>query len=370
MNMILKILVVYGLLLGKSILGCWIQIANPTYDRCFKDLFGERGTEVEGISAKARLISFLNSLYPEDDIQDLEYLNPTSEGDTERTFMFDILCRCYDGEKNILYDVEIQRRHHPGFEDRLIMYGARVLSDRVIRGNYTRQPKVRVIALMNFILDDSKPSVFHASVRCDEDGTLMSNILSWLYVQLPKLSEEDWGNNQWLRLLSTGGTGVDGTSNINETDYTQDEVKSSVVLLNSIAKDELQRLRSIADTIADTISINAAIQEAILEDGRQQGLEQGLELGSLRTKIDLIFKKLEKKQSTEQIAEALEIDIAFVETVICIADLSRDYLRYCEEKGEGADLSVFEAEAEKRFGSSKEMIINTLISIGHIPDQE
>jgi len=50
---------------------------------------------------------------------------------------------------------------------------------------------------------------------------------------------------------------------------------------------------------------------------RQEGIEQGIELGNEQKLFQLVKKKLEKGQSPEVIADALEEDIDTIKRIIC-----------------------------------------------------
>ena len=56
--------------------------------------------------------------------------------------------------------------------------------------------------------------------------------------------------------------------------------------------------------------------EMIWEEGREEGREEGV----LRGKLSLICKKLQKGQQIDRIAEALEEDVSYIESVFRIAD--------------------------------------------------
>ncbi|WP_143160658.1 hypothetical protein [Hespellia stercorisuis] len=61
-----------------------------------------------------------------------------------------------------------------------------------------------------------------------------------------------------------------------------------------------------------------AIQEMI-EDGRAEGRNEGRSEGEVRKLIEQTCKKLRKRQTSETIADALEEDPAYIQSIVKVA---------------------------------------------------
>ena len=97
---------------------------------------------------------------------------------------------------------------------------------------------------------------------------------------------------------------------------------------DNISKEEIEKFRAVIYAFAvkflkreELEDVKEAFRMTILgemiwEEGREEGREQGV----LRGKLSLICKKLQKGQQIDRIAEALEEDVSYIESVCRIAD--------------------------------------------------
>lgn len=106
---------------------------SPFTDMSFKRLFGQE-------ESKALMIDFLNSVvgdgYGIHDITylDKEYLPSENSG---RAMVYDIVCRTDCGEYIV---VEMQRRKHKAFMDRVVCYLSRLVERQTKKGRGTDRP--------------------------------------------------------------------------------------------------------------------------------------------------------------------------------------------------------------------------------------
>ena len=97
---------------------------------------------------------------------------------------------------------------------------------------------------------------------------------------------------------------------------------------DNISKEEIEKFRAVIYAFAvkflkreELEDVKEAFRMTILgemiwEEGREEGREEGV----VRGKLSLICKKLQKGQQIDRIAEALEEDVSYIESVCRIAD--------------------------------------------------
>ena len=116
----------------------------------------------------------------------------------------EIACKCYDSNGQYIYDVEIQKQLYPNYPDRTVLNAAQLLSQEASTiQKYPKLPKIRVISVLNQNYDDSLPGIFDAQIIIPKPENILPNIISWTYLQLPKLKEEGT-KLQWLQILAAG----------------------------------------------------------------------------------------------------------------------------------------------------------------------
>lgn len=253
--------------------GCWIL--DPTYDFTFKALFGENGPDVEvstghktkqKITAKQRLISFLNSLLNVDPfnikIMDLEYLNTDTTNTLGDRLIFDVRCKCSQKKRGVTVDynidIEMQKASQEGYFTRITNYSARLLDINQKQGSKNRQ-KVIVISILDCILPNCENDVaflvapFKQTLYGVNEGndmfTLADDTMFHLGIQLPlfvqKLGTETEGiyTNKWLPFLGSRRMAENNGISIKKGRYDSDyasqvkdpELKSAVQLMQNYA---------------------------------------------------------------------------------------------------------------------------------------
>ncbi len=150
---------------------------NPFTDFGFKHLFGSE-------SNKKFLISFLNSILPDQQIANLTYKNVERQGisEVERKVIFDLHCENEKGEKFI---VELQRARQEFFKDRTLYYSTFPIQEQAIRGNdwsYELKP-VYTVSILNFKF--TNPAT-------QEDDTKVKRIVKLLDVETKEVFYEKY----------------------------------------------------------------------------------------------------------------------------------------------------------------------------------
>lgn len=156
---------------------------NPFTDTGFKIVFGKE-------KDKIILISFLNAL-----LEGRPFYEPITnviygdkevprDMDCERTAINDIHCVTQSGRHIIL---EMQLEPHDNFEDRMICYSCRAVTEQMRRGHWDFSiESVYSICFTNFLLPGSDPRLVLDRAYCDlESREPVSDRQRYLYIQLP-----------------------------------------------------------------------------------------------------------------------------------------------------------------------------------------
>jgi predicted transposase/invertase (TIGR01784 family) len=257
-------------------------LLNPCHDEVFKALFTNESEE-----SHTALRFFLTAVLHKEvkDVQ-LRPNEPPVTDDRDKAVRFDVSCTFNDGEAA---DVEMQgvNKYH-SFGRRAEYMSARLLNTVFHRGdNWQNMPQVYQISLLNFIFDKDDPSAIgHYRMRKD-NGHLLSDIETVIFLELPKIdalgdmppeslnSEQKWckffleadnpDRQEYVRKLSEKEGGI------MEAQKTLDKISSDWVLW----KQELDR-----DVIeSDRKTEMRYMQEQGLEKGLKKGLKKGLEQG-------------------------------------------------------------------------------------------
>ena len=300
-------------------------IGNPIYNLTFQDLFGPNGTVVKNQSGKERLLSFIQDLFPSDDIKFIQYLEIVSNSEIIKN-TFDIVCSCYDYKGDFIYYVAIHMQKYPFFVESTVQRAAQLLSNEIaINHNHGDLSKIRGVSILTENYGDSLPGIFNDQITIPESGNVLSQHISWMYIQLPKIQKEGI-NLQWLQILSAG---IEKTDLIPfDTPIKGDVYESGLTVLKTyIQPKKLKQLSAEVMSFADsTRFIYRIVNDAMIE-GRLVSKNRGI--------IDIVCNFVKKKKFTrQQIAEILEIDIDLINFIISIAQVYHDYLVYCEQNNE------------------------------------
>ena len=184
---------------------------DPKVDFLFKKIFGEN---------KELLISFLNSLLPLEDGQEIvsiEYLSPEQVPDNMlgKNSIVDVNCIDNAGRAFI---VEMQSEWSNVFRKRLLVNGSKAVIkqlDRKIEEDkakkYYELKPVYVLAVVNGTFSKSKDWYHHLKIMDSKNPDLVIDGLDYVLLELPNFTPETWSYAHkklavlWLRFLKEMG---------------------------------------------------------------------------------------------------------------------------------------------------------------------
>ena len=262
------------------------EYIDLTSDVGFKITFGDP-------DCPELILGLLRNLIPERDIADIEFLNTEMFGDDEdqKAMRFDILCH----ERNGAYFVvEMQKNKYDYFTDRLVVYAGSPLKKLLKKGeDYTMVKPLYIVSVLDYVLslpgdseEDSGRLVRRARLCMEDNGTVLSNKLNYIFLQMPLISSLEGGQEfleKWsyavknMKGFSERPQGLDGT-------YFDRLFECSD--RNNIKKDKL----SIYDKmIRDEIQIEAEKRYAVrvaAEEGEAKGIAKGRAEGKNEAKTE------------------------------------------------------------------------------------
>lgn len=316
------------------------MIANPIYDLTFKDLFGPQGEVVNQLGPKERLISFLNSIYPEDKISDIQYINTINEQN------IDIACKCFDSNDKYICDIMIKRSKHKDLYDRTIMNASQLFIGHTKQGvPYNEQLRSRVLSILNFIVDENRPEIFNTYMTIEQTNQITSDIISCTYIQLPIIQKKGT-DNQWLQILSTGING-DLFNQLNVDENSLDPAcLSGIQLLQSyFSENKKEQLQ-----FAQLSDFHEQAQEASnMSYAKQEGVDEYREQTKMILNKNIILQILNANlngKNPDEIAEFLLIPKQLVTMVIDVSKLAHNYIQYCNENDHVPDYETFSKDAQ------------------------
>jgi len=180
---------------------------DPKIDVLFKKIFGEN---------KELLISFLNSLLPlqdEQEIVTIEYLSPEQVPSTilGKNSIVDVKCTDNEGRAFI---VEMQSEWSNVFRKRLLINGSKAVIRQLDKNNQSDRAKkfqelkpVYVLAVVNGNFSKGKDWYHHLQIMDAKNPDVVIDGLSYVLLELPNFTPDTWSNAHkklavlWLRFL-------------------------------------------------------------------------------------------------------------------------------------------------------------------------
>jgi len=180
---------------------------DPKVDFLFKKIFGEN---------KELLISFLNSLLPLEDGQEIvtiEYLSPEQVPDNMLGKNSSVDVKCIDNAGRA-FIVEMQSEWSNIFRKRLLVNGSKAVIkqlDKKIRSDRAREfqtlKPVYVLAVVNGNFSKGKDWYHHLKIMDSKNPDLVIDGLDYVLLELPNFTPETWSYAHkklavlWLRFL-------------------------------------------------------------------------------------------------------------------------------------------------------------------------
>lgn len=272
------------------------QYAELLCDFMFKRLFGSDAN-------KDVLIGFLNMILSDCEIEDVSFIPTEHLGLTkeDRKAVFDISCRCKNGETLI---IEMQKGYQEHFRKRAVFYTSypineqgRLAKETFIRDHHTRNDgedfkwdfnlkPVTVVAILNFQFDHDEAwptDRYHSSYRLREDSTheVMTDVLRFVFLELGRFKKHIWELNttfdKWMYLLIHMHEMVEIPQIFRTPEFERLFLLSKI---NNFTPEEYSEYEKSLKHMSDYYNIiDSAVRKAEIvarEEGREEGREETL----------------------------------------------------------------------------------------------
>ena len=279
-----------------------MRYLNPKADLTFKKVFGEHPDLV---------ISFLNALLPfetpEDEITEVEYLNPELVPRTplHKDSIVDVRCKDHIGRQFI---VEMQMMWTSAYKQRVLFNASKAyVSQQDKGGDYQLLQPVYSLNLVNDTFSDSE--TYYDDYRIVEVADTQEVIegLRFIFIELPKFTPKNYEDKKmqvlWLRYLTEIN---EKTIEVPEDLRENPEINKAVMQLEESAftEGQLRGYEKFWDIIStEKMHISSAIHDGLergIKQGLERGIKQGLEKGIKEGREEGI------KESKKEMASALK----------------------------------------------------------------
>ena len=277
-----------------------MRYLNPKADLTFKKVFGEHPDLV---------ISFLNALLPiepDEEIKDVEYLNPelVPQNPFRKDSIVDVRCRDINGRQFI---VEMQMMWTSAYKQRVLFNASKAYVSQLEKGgDYELLQPVYSLNLVNDTFSES--TEYYHDFRIVETAETREVIegLRFIFIELPKFTPKNYGDKRmqvlWLRYLTEIN---EHTREVPQELMENPDINKAVTQLEESAFTEAQLLGY--DKFWDIIStakmhISSSRREAH-EKGFKEGREEGMKEGREEERLKNASKMKAKGFTIEDIAE-------------------------------------------------------------------
>jgi len=273
------------------------KLLDVRNDLVFKAIFGEQRNE-------DLLLMLLNAILKED-VEEIIFLDTYVGADfiDEKYSVMDIRVRTVE---KIEINIEMQVEHHDGFENRMLLYWARLYTRQLKSGEtYNRLKKAIQISIVDFKFLQNEH--FHSTFQLEESEKrikfsdhLEIHVLELPKVKLNKSMTDKDALAKWMLFISGD-------------DYTKEELAMKDIgigkaynELHRISEDEVMRERAIAREkyLSDQATRSELAKEA--------GIKIGLDL----KEHEMILTAYQNGLSIEMIAETFNLSTEKVNTII------------------------------------------------------
>ena len=257
-----------------------MRYLTPKADLTFKKVFGEHPDLV---------ISFLNALLPlepDEEIKDVEYLNPelVPQNPFRKDSIVDVRCRDINGRQFI---VEMQMMWTSAYKQRVLFNASKAYVSQLEKGgDYELLQPVYSLNLVNDTFSES--TEYYHDFRIVETAETREVIegLRFIFIELPKFTPKNYGDKRmqvlWLRYLTEIN---EHTREVPQELMENPDINKAVTQLEESAFTEAQLLGY--DKFWDIIStakmhISSSRREAHekgMKEGREEGMKEGREEG-------------------------------------------------------------------------------------------
>ena len=280
-------------------------------DLAMKLVFGRDDSRCKFI-LKSLLQTILNI-----EIDTLEYKNPINLNDTidskQTEFAISI-----EISGNVNCDIEIQLRNHAAFKDRLVFYGATLLTKNLegkkgenSKQSYAAIKRAIVICLADFEMFEELESYQSNFVMKDREmNHYLSDVIEVITLEMPKVESKKPVNEmtemeKWLTYIRHNGN-ERYEEKIAEIVRESEAIEMAETVFNEIKNDEQAR-SALLSRQRFQFDINAKINDCYdkgVEVGEEKGEKKGIEKGLKQGKIETIMNFYKTGASIEMISRA------------------------------------------------------------------
>lgn len=300
------------------------KYAELLCDFMFKRLFGSEAN-------KDVLIDFLNMILQDHEIVDVDFIPTEHLGLSmeDRKAVFDISCRCKNGETLI---IEVQKGYQEHFRKRAVFYTSypiheqgRLAKEEFIKNHQSKEDgedfkwdfnlkPVTVVAILNFKFDHIEewpPERYHSSYRLREDsnGEIMTDVLRYVFLELSRFRKHIWELetkfDKWMYLLCHMHGMVDIPQIFQTPEFKRLFILSEIDNFTAEEYDEYQKsITRMSDYYNIIDSAVAKAEKIAREEGREEG------------KKEMCIMMLEMGLSKEIVAQAAGLTVADLEIML------------------------------------------------------
>ena len=307
------------------------KYAELLCDFMFKRMFGSEAN-------KDVLIWFLNMILEDVHIEEVSFIPTEHLGETEedRKVIFDISCRCRNGETLI---IEMQNGFQKHFRKRALYYTtypineqgrharelyikkkAEGIADVKFEWDYNLKP-VTVVAILNFRFthNDGWPEEkFRSSYRLREDSCdeIMTDVLRFVFLELGRFKKRIWELetvfDKWMYLMKHMHKMVEIPKEFCDSMFTRLFLLAEI---DNFTAEEYEQYKKSLENMGDYQNIiNTAVEEAT-KIATEQGLKNGMEKGMAEERIAIAKRMLAGGMSVEQVMEFTELSFEEVRSL-------------------------------------------------------
>ena len=269
-------------------------------DYVFKRIFGKGGNE--------KILKNLLEAILRIEIQKIEIKNPEIPKETidEKLSILDIKAEIND---NTIIDIELQVGNTTAIERRLVVYNAKLIAGEIkVSEKYQKAKDTIVICIINdnvvkrnaylslaMLKYEETEEIRYVNMEYEKEEEYLTDMVKYYIIELPKFKKKKPKVadllEKWLYVIGGDRKMMEECKKENE------EIKEAVEQLTQMSADEYEReLYEIRER--SRLTYNTEMYEA-----RRKGLEEGIEKGEKESKLKIAKKLLERKMSTQEIAE-------------------------------------------------------------------
>ena len=272
-------------------------------DFMFKRLFGSEAN-------KDVLIWFLNMILEDVVIEDVDFI-PTEHlglSKEDRKAVFDISCRCSNGETLI---IEMQKGYQEHFRKRAIYYTSYPIIEQgrkakeayikehqckiggeEFRWDFNLKP-VMVVAILNFKFDHTEgwpQDRYHSSYRLREDysNEVMTDVLRYVFLELGRFRKHLWeletAFDKWMYLFKHMHEMVEIPAVFQTSEFNRLFILSKI---GNFTAEEYKEYENSLTHMSDYYNIINSAEKIAREEGREIGREIGREEAKIETAVKM-----------------------------------------------------------------------------------